>query len=162
VSGAAPLHLAASKAALPAVQLLLASGADPNVRNAKGWGAVHVAASGGSLDVVLRLVAGEASAVGRAVVCLCLLCGLMFMLAVVCGCCVRIRVPMRRAGARCMWLPAEVWFCLRLVAGQRCVMGAQCVPAVVCGRLERTQMFAMRRAGAQCMLLRAAAVRTWC
>jgi ankyrin repeat protein len=59
VSGAAPLHLAASKAALPAVQLLLASGADPNVRNAKGWGPVHVAASGGSLDVVLRLVAGE-------------------------------------------------------------------------------------------------------
>jgi ankyrin repeat protein len=59
VSGAAPLHLAASKAALPAVQLLLAAGADPIIRNAKGWGPVHVAASGGSLDVVLKLVAGR-------------------------------------------------------------------------------------------------------
>lgn len=59
VAGAAPLHLAASKAQLGAVQLLLSSGADPNVRNAKGWGPVHVAASGGSLNVVLKLVAGE-------------------------------------------------------------------------------------------------------
>jgi hypothetical protein len=40
------------------VHVSMASGADPDVRNAKGWGAVHVAASGGSLDV-LRLVAGE-------------------------------------------------------------------------------------------------------
>jgi ankyrin repeat protein len=39
--------------------VLIASGADPNVRNAKGWGAVHVAASGGSMDVVPWLVAGE-------------------------------------------------------------------------------------------------------
>lgn len=41
-AGAAPLHLAAQKGLPEVVAALLGQGADPNIKNAKGWGPVLV------------------------------------------------------------------------------------------------------------------------
>ncbi|MHB8995877.1 MAG: ankyrin repeat domain-containing protein [Armatimonadota bacterium] len=61
-----PLHRAARTGDVRLVSLLLASGADPNIRDYWGNTPLHTAAQAGHLDAVKKLVAGGASTYVRA------------------------------------------------------------------------------------------------